>query len=279
MTELKNFYRVLGLNYGAAPEAIENAWQMAQALQPGADADLEELREFEKVRLAYRVLGDDAMRGAYEDAVSREPSALKNDFTQMNDLQKLHNAATNERMDEVRALVAKGVNPAARTVKNVLDLDLPSVMRIFIEGGFRPAQGVVIAAMNMSSANNMRMLNEVLHAPGVILDERVLYHAVDRGRSDLVRIFIDKGLRATPEMVDRAVRHYFEDNPALRDNFERVITALTDGGAIPARATIRYAKREGYTNFMADMLSEARKTNIKREAAHKPSRLRFGIRP
>lgn len=284
MAELKNFYRVLGLDYGASAGAVENAYQIALELQPGPDADPIARDSFEAISRAYRVLSCESTRRVYDNMVvddrqirRRFPaSAFRNNFAQateeMNDLQKLHCAVINDLPAEISALIAKGVRPAGKTVKYVLDQDLPEIMKIFIAGGFKPSVSIINAAADASHGDNKRMLQEVLQAPDAALDERVLYHAVDRGRSDLAKIFIDKAIMPTPEMVHRAVHRYFEDPADRREAHMKVIIALTDGGAIPAKATIRYARREGYTDFVADALSEARRTNMKRGPKSKPFR-------
>jgi curved DNA-binding protein CbpA len=69
MKELKNYYRVLGINPGASQEEIKKAFRRMASLyhpdhNPQNPREAEE--KFKEINQAYEVLGDEAKRGQYD---------------------------------------------------------------------------------------------------------------------------------------------------------------------------------------------------------------------
>ena len=285
LKEVKAYYRILGLQEGATFEEIRRAYRkLARESYPDTHPDdPDAAARFTKISIAYEKLTNRNNSAApqADDGAKPKNSGFKSAFARatagMQAAQKLHHAVTQGYRHEMLDLLVNNTRPLDKTIKYILDRNAWDLMEIFVDSGYKPKQSTVDIVSDIAwRTHDMTMLYEMLNAPGVMPDERTFLHMIDTGRSRLVERFLSEGLiKATPEMVDRAVHNYFEKKPDVRDNSKRIIRALTEAGAIPERTTIRYAKRASYTDFLSDELAAARQINKEQAAAAKPRRFHF----
>ncbi len=159
----------------------------------------------------------------------------------------LHDALERNMAKTANALLNAGVRPAEKTLQYAVEKKQTNNLIVFINRGGHPTSDMLCIAISNDDLDTVNVLLSAKVKP----DQNALWAAVKQGGgSNCVELFIKKGAKPTPEMLDYAFR---KDMP-------KTVKDLLAGGVVPAQETLDYVTGKGWSTWVEELTAAREKS-------------------